>query len=189
MTAYVVKSWNVGEEPNQNGNFVEIKGRAPGIVSWILALVGIEPTVSIKISDKSFIFEAGSWAGRFYKTIPIAMISSVYYGYSKPWKGAVALAVIFSLFLNVPCWIGSLSENPALIIIGFLFGVLLAIGIGILYYFLNKKLTLGVFEIGGIASGIEIKRSVIEGKSLDEKDAERVGRILNQLIESYNKIG
>jgi hypothetical protein len=55
-----------------------------------------------------------------------------------------------------------------------------------IYYFLNKKLTLGVFEIGGSASGIEIKRSVIEGHKLDEKDAENVGSIIQHLIETKN---
>ena len=31
MSAYVVKSWNVSEEANANGNYVEIRGRAPVI--------------------------------------------------------------------------------------------------------------------------------------------------------------
>lgn len=188
MTAYVVKSWDVNEEVNANGNFVEIKGRAPGVISWFLALVGIEPTVAIKISEKLFVFEAGSWSGKSYKTIPIAKISSVYYGYSKPWKAALGIILLFGLFLNIPVWISSLAGKPAVTGLGFLVGLLIAVGIGLLYYFLNRKLTFGIFEIGGIASGIEIKRSVIEGKKLDEKDAERVGNILNQLIESYNQI-
>jgi hypothetical protein len=56
-----------------------------------------------------------------------------------------------------------------------------------------KKINNGLYYIRvkisfqGNNSGIEIKRSVIEGKKLDEKDAERVGNILNQLMESYNR--
>ena len=172
MSAYVVKSWKVSEEVNEQGNFVDIKGRAPGLISWFLALMGIDATVSIKVSNELFTFEAGSWSGRFYKTIPLSKISSVYYGYSKPWKEALVLFLILGVALGVPTY-----------------GVMTVIGgiIALLYYFLNKKLTLGVFEIGGGASGIEIKRSVIEGKKLDEKDAEQVGDLIQQLLISKNR--
>jgi hypothetical protein len=173
MSAYVVKSWNVSEQANADGNYVEIKGRAPGLISWILALVGIEPTVSIRISDKLFIFESGSWSGRFYKSIPLAKISSVYYGYSKPWKESLAIFFVLGILLGIPTY-----------------GIMTVIGgaLAFIYYYLNKTLSLGIYEIGGMASGIEIKRSVIEGKKLDETDAEKVESILKKLIDKYNKI-
>ena len=167
MSAYVVKSWEVNEEVNQQGNFIEIKGRAPGFISWVLALMGIDPTVSINVSDELFTFASGSWSGKFYKTIPLSKISSIYYGYSKPWKEALILFLILGVALGIPTY-----------------GVMTVIGgiIALLYYFLNKKLTLGVFEIGGGAIGMEIKRSVIEGKKLDETDAEKVGDLIQQLL-------
>jgi hypothetical protein len=183
MLAYVVKTWEVGTQPNENGNYVEIQGRTPGLFSWFLALMGIEPTVAIRISDKVYTLESGSLSGRFYKTIPIAKISSVYYGFAKPWKETIFLFIILAFILTAAMRTAGSNIN--------LFGAIvisLAVStiIALLYYSLNKKLTLGVFEVGGKAIGIVIKRSIIEGKKLGEKDAEQVGDLVKQLLELKN---
>lgn len=68
------------------------------------------------------------------------------------------------------------------------YGIMTIVGgiIALLYYFLNKTMTIGVFEIGGMLNGISIKRSVIENKALDEKDAEKFEKVLLALVEKYN---
>lgn len=56
--------------------------------------------------------------------------------------------------------------------------------IGPLYYFLNKKLTVGVVEGSGWVGGFSFKRSVIEGQNIDEKKAYEVIDIIRALIEA-----
>jgi hypothetical protein len=171
MQAYVIKTWSVNESPDSKGNYIDIKGRTPGLISWLLALVGIEPTISVTVNDKMFICESGSWSGRFYKAIPLSKLSSIYYGYSKPWKESLFLFFILGIVLGIPTY-----------------GIMTIVGgiIALLYYFLNKTMTIGVFEIGGMLNGISIKRSVIENKALDEKDAEKFEKVLLALVEKYN---
>ena len=182
MSAYVVKSWEVNTNPNANGNYIEIHGRTPGLISWFLALMGIEPTVAVKVSDKTYSFESGSWGGRFYKSIPMGKISSVFYGYAKPWKEALAIFIILSSVLY-----GFFIPFANSVFGAGVISIFVSLIVALLYYFLNKKLTLGVFEVGGGAIGIQIKRSVIEGKKLDETDAEHVGDLIKQLLEFKNQ--
>jgi len=167
-TSYVIKEWYVSETANSHGHFIRIKGRAPGLISWILALIGIDDTVTFEVDNKNLIYSAGSWAGMVRKSIPLSMISSVYYGYAKPWQTALVIAVLGSL---ITAGIGALVFVP----------------IALIYYVLNKTLTLGVGEVGGILSAINIKRSVIEGKKLDESDAETAYHLIQRLIDHANR--
>jgi len=69
------------------------------------------------------------------------------------------------------------------------FIVTLAIGVGIalIYYFLNRTLTLGFVEVGGVISGIRFKRSVIENLDVNQTQAKAVCVIVQRLIEAKHK--
>ena len=174
--AFVIREWEVAERPNAEGEYVRIRGRKSGLVSWFLALIGIEPTVKIRVTDACFFFEVGSWSGRSTRAIPLPKISSIFHGYVKPWKEALSLLVVL---LGIS-W--NMSNSAGLLALL----VLLSAVIALVYYVLNKTLILGVFEVGGVFSGIAIKSSVIEDKKLDASDAEQVGNIVQTLILNRN---
>lgn len=168
MGSYVIKKWHVSEERDTNGYYIAIHGRSPGLMSWVLSLAGIEATVSFCVDNKNVIYSSGSWSGRSRKSIPLEKISSVYYGFSKPWKEALTLAVVGS----------ALTYG---------IGAILFVPIAIVYYILNKKLTIGIGETSGVLSGIDMKRSVIEGKKLDEADAESAYSLLQRIADHANR--
>lgn len=158
--ALVIKKWQAGRTANQEGNYVHLIGREAGLFAWILSLIGIDPTTEIEIKEHLIIFTAGSLSGKQKRVIPMKSVCSAYYGYVKPWQAALVIG--FLLF-------------------GF-FG--LGLIIGPLYYFLNKKLTVGVVETSGWIGGFSFKRSVIEGQNIDEKKAYEVIDIIRSLIEA-----
>ena len=157
--ALVLKKWQAGRSANVDGNYVHLVGREAGLFAWLLSLVGVDPTTEVEIKDNLVVFTAGSLAGREKRVIPLNSVSSAYYGYQKPWKEALLLGILFA---------------P-------LFG--LGLLIGPLYYFLNKKLTVGVVEGSGWTGGFSFKRSVIEGQNIDETKAYEVIDIIRVLIE------
>lgn len=172
--AYVITSWTVNDLDAAD-TLVEIKGRQDGLISWLLSLLGIEPTVSLRVTRLNVEFSQGSLAGFTRRVVPVANVSSTLYGFTKPWQTAAAIAVM-GLFVGG----GLMGQNVG---IGLL--ILLAIVAGAaVYYFLNKVLTLGFVESGGVFSGIEFKRSVIEGKKIDEKDAAKVIAVIQSLIDA-----
>ena len=59
--------------------------------------------------------------------------------------------------------------------------------IGLIYYFLNRTLTLGFVENGGVINGIKFKRSVIENIDINQAQAQRVCLLLQKLIEAKEK--
>lgn len=65
-----------------------------------------------------------------------------------------------------------------------MFGFSIGVSLGVLYYILNKKLTLAVVEDGGHISGFSFKRSVIEGTKISELEAEVVCDIIQRLVDS-----
>jgi hypothetical protein len=183
MASYVVKSWYADQKVNPYGQYVSIKGRVPGLISWAMSSVGISPTISLECRSNNFIYEIGSWSGKQVKTIPLTKISSVYYGYTKPWKEALLIGIIgFILGILIALMTKSFASNVVV--------TLLFWGLAISYYILNKDLSIGVCEVGGILSEINFRRSLIEGVAVDEANAERVHLIILALVErSMSKPG
>jgi len=158
--ALVLKKWSVSKSANQDGNYVHLVGREPGFFAWFLSKIGVDPTTEVEIKDNLIIFTAGSLSGREKRVIPMQSVSSAYYGYEKPWKEALAIGILLT---------------PV-----FFLGLIL----GPLYYFLNKRLTVGVVEGSGWVGGFSFKRSVIEGQNIDEQKAYEVIDIIRMLIEA-----
>ena len=49
---YVISKWDVSDTGNlSDTNYISIKGRDSGALSWLLALVGIEPSVTISVNS------------------------------------------------------------------------------------------------------------------------------------------
>lgn len=155
----VLKKWHSARNPDANGNYIHLVGRQPGFFSWLLARMGIDPTTEVEVKDNLIAFSAGSLSGHEKRVIPLNSISSAYYGYEKPWKEALVLGLLLLPFLGL--------------------GLIL----GPLYYILNKKLTVGVVEGSGWVGGFAFKRSVIEGKNIQEHEAYEVIETIRWLIE------
>lgn len=165
-TAFVIKSWSAASQPDSDGNYVNISGRASGLVSWLLNRLGISPTVSLIVRDDRIIFQKGSLReGSVNFITPLANACSTLYAFKKPLVEAVWLGVV----------LGALTF--------FSFGII-GIAIAILYYMLNKTLTVGFTDVGGRLHEVPFKRSVIEGQVIDEAEAARVCEIIQRLVDS-----
>ncbi len=166
MAAYVIKSWKASPVPiDETGAHVKIVGRAGGLFSWLLAQLGIDPTVSITVLTNKVLYEQGSLSGSIKRVVPMSKMSSTFYGYTKPWKEAVVIGIVCGM---LTFWMFGLGAI-----------------LGLVYYYLNKTLTLGIVEVGGIVSSIDFKRSVIEGQRIDEPEARAVCDIIESLVDKH----
>jgi hypothetical protein len=161
MPTYVIKEWKVNNQPAVGQPYVYIKGRAPGLLSWLLSMIGIEPTVTFQVTQDSIVCEQGSLAGSMRRVIPLANVSSTINGYRKPIE-LLILAVVSLVTVILPI-------------------------IFIILYFLNKSLTIGVIEVSGMPNLIRFKRSVIEGQNIDENAAANVVGIIDYLTRLQNQ--
>jgi len=181
MNEYVIKKWNVAAEAASkaasianNQSLVEIQGRAPGFISWLLSLANIDPSMKMDVNRLNIVFETGGWEGFEKAVIPVRNISSVYYGNKKPWKEALA---ILTVGFVIASYLLSLHWSVGLI------GYLAALGYTGYYYIYNKKLTLGVWETGGENRFIAFKSSLLEGERIDDKRAVEVVTVIQSLID------
>jgi hypothetical protein len=181
----VIKDWKASNQPvDTEGNFVRIIGRAAGVISWLLALIKIDPTTTLLISASRVRFSSASFSGTQTRIIPVFNISSTSFGFHKPWKSAL---VIFGLLLFVNgMFTGFVRSDMHFVMGAFLgyFGFMVATALAILYYFLGRTLTLGIVEHSGVVTQIRFKRSVIENVALDEQQARYVSDITQFLIEA-----
>ncbi len=178
MSAYVLKRWKAQTSPiDEAGNMISISGRESGLIAWLLARVGIDPTMTLNVSSKRIEFRASSLSGTNNRMIPLGGVCSTYYGYHKPWKQALG---IFALLMWL---IGSLAaalESGGAIFLGFL----VSVGISVAYYYLNRTLMIGIVENSGVVSGILFKKSVIENVDIDETQARIVCELTQAIIEA-----
>jgi hypothetical protein len=179
MAVYVIKSWRASDQPDQQRNFVTIIGRRQGIISWLLALFGIDPTVTIRIGEARIEFSEASLSGSVRRLIPLSSVCSSLYGYNKPWRRAVGIA--FTLFWAVAVVSTEINRQPSLDIL--VVALLCSIALALLYYFLNRTLTLGFVENSGVVSAIQFKRSVVENQDINEHQAGYVCQMTQYLVE------
>lgn len=186
MAALVLKEWKTSDKPlDKSGNYIMIRGRQPGLVAWVLAHVGVDPTTSLKVNANRVEFSRASLAGTDFRMIPLGSISSTYYGYHKPW--GAALGVFFLLFwLSGSLAVGLPSSGVAKAL-GALFTFTISLGIALLYYFLGRTLVLGFVEESGHVSAMQFKRSIVEGVEVNEQQARYICEVTQFLIESEKR--
>ncbi|MEO7108189.1 MAG: hypothetical protein ABIZ09_17570 [Rhodoferax sp.] len=188
MSALVIKAWKAEGKPiDDKNNYVNITGRESGLIAWVLSLVGVDPTTTIRVGMDRVEFSSSSLAGTQSRLIPLQSICSTYYGYHKPWKASVGILAIFLFFgtsiASAFAEGGSRSGGASVFlgagVVGFVFAAI--------YYFLNRTLTLGFVEVSGVISGIHFKRSVIENIDVNEAQAKSVCTIVQRLIEAKER--
>tara|TARA_B100000459_G_scaffold143689_1_gene105557 strand:+ start:298 stop:891 length:594 start_codon:yes stop_codon:yes gene_type:complete len=176
--AMVISEWHVGHQPNSSGAYVSIRGRQAGLLSWILSILGVERGVRLEADTKHIKFKEGDMGGSSTRVIHLDSISSTYYGFKKPW----AEAIVIIWLLGGALW----GLGGALIggTLGSLIGGIVAVGIAALYYFLNKRMTVGIVEHSGVQSQLVFKRSVLEGLQLDEASSAQASDVLQWLMDA-----
>ncbi|MGM9515298.1 hypothetical protein ACS5PK_13660 [Roseateles sp. DB2] len=188
MSALVIKAWRADTKPVDGQNtFVSITGREGGLIAWLLSLMGVDPTTTIRVGLERVEFSSASLAGTESRMVPLQSVCSTYYGYHKPWKAAASVIALFA-FLGFSFAAPSSHTSGE----GFSLTTLaLTTGLGtvfaLLYYFLNRTLTLGFVEHSGAVCAIRFKRSVIENVDINEEQARSVCTIVQRLIEAKEK--
>jgi hypothetical protein len=175
--ALVIKSWRAdATSSDSEGNFVVIECRQEGLLAYVLTMLGISPISTIKVGSERVEFTTGSLEGFTRRMIPLGGICSTYYGYIRPLRAAILLAIVL-LFSIVPL---GFAAHPIVGVVA----LGMAVAGPVLYYLLNKKLALGFVENSGVISGVQFKRSLIEGQKIEEDDARRVCQLVQMVIEA-----
>jgi hypothetical protein len=170
--ALVVKSWKVTSNPAPGEPNVAIVARDSGLASFVLSIVGIDATATLRISSRHVFYEEGSLAGFTRRIVPLEHVACTYYGRVKPWKQTSWL-LVGSIGLGV--WVGG-----AVGMLVFLVGSALSLAT----YFFYRTLTIGVVPVSGEPRiELSFNRSVIEGQEIDDKAAENVIRVIEHLIK------
>lgn len=189
MGALVIKAWRADIRPIDNeNNFVFITGRQSGLVSWLLSLMRIDPTTTIVVGSDRISFESASLAGTESRLIPLEGICSSYYGYHKPWKAAASI-IAFAVFLAFSFGAAAAEGGShGFAFVTFIMTTMIGIVFALVYYFLNRTLTLGFVEYSGVVNGIRFRRSVIENVEINEHEARAVCILVQRLVEAKSKL-
>lgn len=179
MTILVLTEWQVGNTNrplDAEGNFVRISGRRAGLVHALLAMLGIDPTTSFKVSPDRVEVMVSSLSGREIRIIPLGGVCSIRSGSAKPWRESLALMFLLTM-LAVP-----FRTPEAFFLLG-IFGALC----GLMYFSLNRTIAIGIVEKSGHEHLLQFKRSVIEGISVDELQGLHVGRVVQHFVEQKQR--
>jgi hypothetical protein len=176
--AMVISEWHVANQPNAQGEFIAIRGRAPGLFSWIMSLLGVERGVRMVATAQHIRFQEGDLGGSSTRIIHLDKVCSTYYGYKKPWAEAFGLLWFAGGLLST---LGAtIMDSPIGAILGFGVGIAIAA----LYYALNKRMSIGLVEMSGVVNQIVFKRSVLEGVNLDENSSSQASDVIQWLMDS-----
>jgi hypothetical protein len=180
-TPIVLQRFRVNEDPGATVA-VEISGRLSGIVSWILTLLNLEPTVELTVTDSEFKLCRASLSGILHTYIPLEKVTAAVCGYQRSIL-ALGFAILFSVgfVLNLLSGFLEISGGQGNSDMGLALGFLILAAICGLVYFLSKKIGVGV-ESSLHAHGLTFKRSVIENVSVDLPDALRVISAINSRV-------
>jgi hypothetical protein len=167
----VLRRFYVGQA--QNGYYVDIAGRPPGLIAWILMKLGLEAETVMRVSADSLTYKSSSLFGQAYSVVPLNAISSTHSGYLKNF--VVLLLGTGALLFGLS---SLFSRNGAL-------GVaMIVVGAFLLFrYWISKNVTIYVQTTGGATLGLSFSRSIIEGVALDAKQALNAIMVINRLIQ------
>jgi len=178
--ALVVKSFKVSGTPSEDGCYAEITARESGLISWIFALLQLDPTWSLKILFDKVVYEANSITGFRQVILPIHSVSSVYFGTSKPWKLALTVFILFIGAAYVAAEAGSVFWTVLLVLLG--------VAAAALIFILNRELCIGVTEGTGDNYEMLLKRSVIENQEITEDRLAEIATLFIAILDAHKSV-
>ena len=169
IAALIVKKASMDETAECQ---VEIAARKQGFVAWLLSLLGIDSTFTMRVYRDRLESEEGSLSGRIKTVIPVDSLDSYVVGFTKPFL-ALVLGVI-SLFASIGLMCSD-GNNTAGVV------VLLVLAIAwIAGYFFNRCLVLDFSSNGVNSIGLLIKTKKVGGVKVDEDFIYAVGEIVKK---------
>lgn len=176
----VISEWHVDLEPNSQGEYVAIRGRASGVLSWIQSILGVDRGIRMVVTKHHIRFQQGDLGGSSTRIIPLENICSTYYGFARPWF-ATLLVITLSLILSYFWFKGQVTDENRLYL------KILAVGwsflIGGIYYLLNQRMTIGFVEHSGEMVKLVFKQSALEGIKLNEQTSAQACDIIQWLMD------
>jgi hypothetical protein len=182
----VLKRFTLGQT-QPGGPFIDLEGRAPGVVSFVLSLVGVDPTLSLRcFADRVEIVEAGL-GGRETVVVPIGKVSSIIGGHSRSLASLVAAGVcgLFGMLAMFASMVGSGEMGGA--VVGAVFWFLLA-AIALVRFFLSRSMVLAVQNGGDKSFGLRFGQGVIEGVDVNPARVQQAVDLLNRATMEANAL-
>jgi hypothetical protein len=138
---------------------VDLEGRSSGFVAFILNVLALNDTTSLKCYKNRLEYKTASLFGESSLTIPLNKITGVVGGFSEPIELLIAAFLLFLLGIISG---GGFQNGWIFFIVGILIPVILMV-----QYLFNKTLSLVVSNGGNNLYGLQFKKALIEGTEVD----------------------
>ena len=169
----VLRKFDLDESASDNP-IVDIEGRASGLIAWLLTVLGLDATTTLRITNREVSFRSSSLFGEIHQVAPLSSISSTHCGFFKP-IGYLIIGIVIALggvVAGLSKHTGGMAGLP-LIVVGLVF---------IVAYFLSKKLAISLETTGGMVMGLTFKRSVVENVAVDIQKALLAIQLINRKV-------
>lgn len=158
---------------------VRIVGRAPGIVAFVLASLGLDTKTTLYASEAEVHFKTASLSGEQIRSTPITQIASIGVGYSKP-----ILLLILGAAFGFFGLVAAVKAGIGAFVAGALVGAIFVVA-----YALLKEITISVETTGSLTFGVRFRRSVIENVDVDiDKAKTAMELIARNVVLSQGKV-
>jgi hypothetical protein len=173
---WILKTFQV-DETGLTGAHVFVEARQPGLFAFILNLLGIDPTATLKVTKGSISFRMSKLSGMTQTSTSLNQIGSFQGGYKKPIELLVLAFVIFVIGITID--LTAELGAPVFTIGGMVMSLIL-----IVCYALFKHLFIGFETSGGAYYGMAFKRGILNNVSVDIDKIEYTIAFINSLIGS-----
>lgn len=163
----VVRKFSINDD-DSDGKYLEIEGRASGIISWLLTLMKLDTLTTLNLKKDHLSVKSSSLSGEIHTVMPLGAIESTQCGFSKS---------ILWLVLGVSTILSGLLSGA----VGTFFGFLIVGAVFILIYFLSKRMFISV-AAGNKSVDIAFKEGVTEGVSVDLDRTLSAIQLLNTMV-------
>jgi hypothetical protein len=180
----VLKRFVIGQT-QPDGPFLDLEGRAPGLLSFVLNLMGVDPTLSLRcFADRVEVVEAGL-GGREMVVIPLGKVTSIVGGHSRSVRRLVA-AGLFSFFGFSSLVAAAIAgEGSTGAVIAAVFGLVVA-AITLMTFFLSRSMVLAVQNGGDKSFGLRFGQGVIAGVDVNPARVQQAVEMLNRATMGVN---
>ncbi len=179
MPYHVINTWQASDHRDVNGNYVHIKGRSGGLLSFILTLFGLSPTIELTVNDSMIMCKSGAANGMEERHTPLEHICSTNYGVMLPWLLSVFLGIVAAGVTALICKSQNVDSTVSFVFAGPIVGII----IWFIVYFLFRTYTVGFSDVSGHSFQLFFSpASLLDGTSVNQELARTTCAVIQQCI-------